>query len=697
MIVPHVLQAYGIALPGDRSPSPPPVASDPGNTAQDLPALVKACLGVAGRSTTLAAPFVTAATVSDMVKVATTAGGPYSRGTGSQPAAAGRLAQAMVLEGLLGVLLVAGGGRVAAVDGGSSGSGGVGGGGGGGGDDDALASVQKEGVSLLLAAFAGLGEGRAADRLWRDCGAPVLESLVAAGGRGGFGGGGGCGQRLESSSETTAEEETETTYFSSHRRCSSIWRDFSDGAVERTRLAMEGEGNNGDGTLYRGPSPPQEEGAERAATLASALVELQSTLRQRQGQKRAGGGVLSEEMDDVPVLWRLGLTRPSIWRQLRLEVLALARAAGEGSEDGAAAATPAAAEAGTWSAGDFARACIGSRYARRQDCVSLVLARLPDARARLSLLVEGVAVTAVATSAAVAAEEGAGVGAGGGVVGVAGAALQEIVAAGVVLSRAQQLLGGESYRGGMATGGDAVPVVDLPSCLLVPALANQSTDGESGGGGGAARAAGSGGGVGGVDQAEEFGVGLPSFRGFLPAAGMMDQPVAVAAAASAEVLDAAMVHLSSRDQTGELLLKSATVARKAGEVETSAVVADRSGSQEHQYQHQHPFSLLLPQGLWRVAFESPTRPAPAEEDVRLHGVLVAALHSSVQALAELAAALKGRAGGEAGAWRVSCSAEISTGLLVAVVGEAFVRGFRLGDDANRSVCVYFCLCVCCCV
>lgn len=479
-------------------------------------------------------------------------------------------------------------------------------------EDGALATVRKEGLSLLLAAFSGFGGGRAADRLWRDCGAPVLEALVVAGG--------------EVSATTQTAEEAPP------RRRYGVWQDFLDGAVERTRRAME----DGDGGAPpdRAGTPPRG-GAERAATLTWALVELQGTLLRRR----------AAPPEDAPVLWRLGLTRPSSWRERRLEALARA----------GAGATAVAA--------DLARACVGSRWAQRWECMLLILARLPDARARLSLLTEGV----------VAPTDG-GVAGDGGRAGVAGEALHEILAAGVVVSRAERLLRGGGY-GGMATG-DGLSV-DLPPRLLSPAAAT-STAGE--------------GGAIGFDPVEEFGVGLPSFRGFLPAvaAAAPHQPGGMAAVASAGVLDAAVVHLGENPSA----FRATPDARRAGEAATGTI-AHRAGSRQ-QHQH-HPFSLMLPQGLWRAAFGPLLAPAAAEdEDARLHGVVVSALLSGVKGMAEdAAAAALGGEGGEAGAWRVSCSAEVSTGLLVAAVGETFARGLGLGHYANRCarVCwgIMYCL------
>eukprot|EP00903_Cladosiphon_okamuranus_P017695 g16294.t1 len=585
-----VLRACGVSAPGAEPPSPPrPTEARPGRpAAQDLPALLQASLGVReGRA--VAGPFIKPSTVSEVVKVAIS------------PADLSSAA----LEGLLGVLAAGGSAAADAAACGNAGADDD-----GAPEDDALATVRKEGLSLLLAAFSGFGGrgGTGADRLWRDCGAPVLEALVVAGGD--------EGSTSASASPRTATEDP--------LRRRGVLQDFLGGAVERTRSAME-DGGSGDG-------------AERAATLAWALVDLQRTLRRRWRRGEGGAAALPQ---DLPVLWRLGLTCPSVWRERRLEALA--------GSAGAAGATAAATAA---TAADLARACVGSRWARRWECVSLILARLPDERARLSVLAEGV----------VHADEAAGDGAA---LGVAGEALHEILAAGVVVSRAERLLEGKGY-GGIGTG-DRLSV-DLPPRLLSSPAASM------------------GGGRGGFEPVEEFGLGLPRFLGFSPPTAVAaEQPGAVAAVAAAGVLDAMAVHLGKTKTSGFKTPSPAPA--KAAEAESSPIA-----DSQRQHRQQHPFSLLLPQGLWRAAFRPPSpspSPSPAApEDLRLHGVLLSAFLSAVKGMAEDAAAAVAAGGcvggaGEAGAWRVSCSAEISTGLVVAVVGETFTRGLGLGDNANR--------------
>ncbi|CAN0299527.1 unnamed protein product, partial [Ectocarpus sp. 12 AP-2014] len=604
-----LLGACGSSLRGTEPAAAPPSSSSsstrfhPKSSAQDLPAFLQACLGATdgGRERT-AAPFVKASTVSEVVKVATvanlSASTPHSAGTAEAAGAAIRppLLSMAVLEGLLGVLGTGESGGAA-----DSSRGGV------GIDDDALAAVRKSGLSLLLAAFSAIGEGGAADRLWRDVAAPTLQDLVLR------------GPCREAAVAAAAVAETPPPKW-----CVGIWQEFLGGAVEEVRRAMEGGGVNDGGASDQGAPPlllPGRGGVERAATLTSALLELRSALLRR--------GVTLLPPDDAPVLWRLGLTRPSVWRQRRLEALA----AGARSTGGPLAAA----------AANLARACVGSRWARRWECVSLVLARLPDARARLLLLVEGV----------VSAE------AEGGGVGVAGEALHEILAAGVMVSRAVELLGGEEGRGGVSEVS-----VDLPSYLLVaPAEDTMSASGRM------ARAA-----AGGVDSVEDFGVGLRKFRGVSMAADG-DDPEAVAAVASAEVLDAALAHLGEQSQ--------GTFEAKAG----GAAAAAAAAAEGYGVASKQPFSLLFPQGLWRVAFESAV---PDTNDERLHAVLLSALSSCLALAAQDAAAVAGGGGGgeaRAAAWRTACSATVSSGLVVAVVGEAFARGLGLGDEANRLMAV----------
>ncbi|CAN0530345.1 unnamed protein product, partial [Ectocarpus sp. 12 AP-2014] len=132
-----------------------------------------------------------------------------------------------------------------------------------GNDDDALAAVRKSGLSLLLAAFSAIGEGRAADRLWRDVAAPTLQDLVLR------------GPRQAAAAAAVAETPP---------RCDGIWQEFLGGAVEEARRAMEGGGVNDGGASDQGAPPlllPGKGGVERAATLTSALLELRSALLRR--------------------------------------------------------------------------------------------------------------------------------------------------------------------------------------------------------------------------------------------------------------------------------------------------------------------------------------------------------------------------------------------------------------------------------
>ncbi|CAM9284140.1 unnamed protein product [Scytosiphon promiscuus] len=122
-----------------------------------------------------------------------------------------------------------------------------------------------------------------------------------------------------------------------------------------------------------------------------------------------------------------------------------------------------------------------------------------------------------------------------------------------------------------------------------------------------------------------------------------------------------------------------------------SAIGDHAQLLQQQLRQRHPFELLLPDGLWRAAFESAAESLtpPAEDARRLYGVLLSALRSGADIAAEDAAAtLRNQGGaGEIGAWRVSCSAEVSIALLVSAVGETFARGLGLGDDANRLMAV----------
>ncbi|CAM9284215.1 unnamed protein product, partial [Scytosiphon promiscuus] len=419
-----VLMACGRSPPGaEAASSPPSTLPALDGAAQDVPAFLQACLGVtSGRRTT--APFINASTVSETMKTAMA-----SRTATGEPVGNATLCMA-VQEGLLGVLAA---GRSTAQTGEGSGSP-------GGQEEDALAAVRKEGLPLLLKAFSGHGEGPAAERLWRQCGAPVLEELVARG---------------------AASEEAAAGQTPPEPPGCEVWRDFLDGAVEETRRAMEG-GDEEEALDQEAPLPGHE-GAERAATLTTALVELQQRLLRRGAAQAV----------EAPVLWRLGLTSASVWRQRRLEAFSRA-GAGAGSNEATPTATASAA-AGA-SAAEFGRACIESRWARRWECFSLMLATLPDARSRLSFLMEGVG---SADRAAGTQEE------------VAGEVLHEIITAGVVVNRAECILNGDVYArmasrpaaaasaAALAAAGDDEILVDLPSRLL--SSSTVSTAGTTGG------------------------------------------------------------------------------------------------------------------------------------------------------------------------------------------------------------------------
>lgn len=626
-----------------------------------------------GRQST--APFVGASVVSKMADVAVAINGIAVDSVGavrpSAPAVTvatsggARSAVSMaVLESLL-VVLVAG--ESAATTSSPVATGDA------GGNNEAIVSVREEGLRLLLSAFVGCGEGRAAGRLWNYFGAPALAKVVSTPSSG--------------KDETSVREGGAQVFLQA----------FLDGAVEHTRWVMEG----GIETSSGEPPARDEEAAERAATLALALVYLERAGLQRTPREfelvpaESGDGASASRVSleetawgCAPVLWRLGLTRPSVWQSRRVEAF--------GGVDSAAVTVAADS---TLVVADVARSCVASRWARRWECTLAVLRRLPSARARLALLREGVASGEEADGAAVAGRDS----------GVAGAMLQEIITAGVIVRRASGFLEGKGY-GGLFEGGDGL--ADLPQGFAIPsASATAVRDGR-----GAVSSAGHSG-------PEEFGVGLPSFRGLSGAA--QDEPTAIAAVAAAGVIDAALAHLS---EDGAFR----TVPTVKGTSRPSRRVAFND---VHSDKRKHPFSLLFPQDLWRVAFETPTpvvggdkakkavagsrrdgkerghyrtgrgasvaasAPAtspPTSEDVRLHALLVSALTSAVDAMAEAAAGVGASDGqGKVGAWRMSSSAEVSSGLLASVVGGAFMLGFGLGDEANRCVLYVFCVVVLC--
>lgn len=680
----------------DSIPPPPSTKSLSATNSSDLPAFLQACLGVWG-GRRAAAPFIGASVVSKMADVAVTVHdvAPGAVGGAVKPSAPAvtvatpgdvRNAVSMaVLEGLLGVLAV-GESAVAAAATSPPAAAAPEDGTAGGNYDEAIASVREEGLRLLLSAFVGCGEGRVAGRLWTECGAPALAKLV-------------------STPSSSGEEETAVREAGGQ----VILQAFLDGAVEHTRGVMEGGVDAGGGDI-----PVDEEAAERAATLALALVNLERSAAHRrsierkpvpaaEGDDGADSQASSEETGSgrAPVLWRLGLTRPSVWQSRRAEAF--------GGVDTAAAATAVAADS-TLAVADVARSCVSSRWARRWQCTLAILQRLPSARERLALLEEGVASGEEESGTAVA------VAAAGRDSGAAGAMLQEIITAGVVVGRASGLLEGKGY-GGLFVGGDGL--TDLPQGLAIPSAPVTSVRDGRGAGGGA-----------GDSVAGEFGVGLPSFRGLsgrLP----QDEPTTIAAVAAAGVIDAALAYLGEDGAFRVVTPTAKDASRPSRRVAFKDTDADGPT---------HPFSLLFPRDLWRVAFEAPTpvaagggdktkravvesgrdgkerghaltgseasatasAPAPPQsttnsEDVRLHDLLVSALTSAVGAMAEDAGGGGGvgvsDGRGEVGAWRVSFSAEVSAGLLASVVGGAFMLGFGLGDEANRYVLVFCVFCI----
>lgn len=707
-------QACGLLPTG-----PEPLASSPtptpaqGSSDPDFPAFLQACLGVDGWRRT-SDPFIGASTISRIVDVAlavSSLDGSLDLTANAEKGddvtapenvseegktAPGRFLSLLVLEGLLGVLAAE---ESTAVPPPSVAS-----------DSKAVVIVREKGLSLVLAAFSGCGTGRRADRVWQDFGVSALANLILV-------------SVKSSSGGALVDREA--------LRSSSVWQEFLDSAVEHTRWVMEGGDNkDGDG----GDCSGGPEVAKQVATLALALIELEakivlrirSSYRAQEGDHPlidrstaisglVGSGSLGKGY--LPILWRLGLTQPSVWRQRRAEMFA-----GLGAREAVAGSHKTPEEMA-----NFARACVQSRWARRCECTSSIFARYANARTRLSLLMEGVV--------------GVGGGDGGAIknnrqdVDIAGEALQEILAASVTLGRAARLLEGEGYGGLLLPTG----LVDLPRGLEVPSAKTKkaTTGGDKVGSIAAFGEVGKKGGVSGSGELlAEFGVGLPNFRGV--SAGVKEGISAVAGIAAVRVLDAAASHLGSDGSA----FKAATGA-------SSRVASIGNGHPRHhddepellQQQLQDPFSLWLPRDLWPAAFKAQATaemdlsahlsppgatgsgdktgssfgstwqesqglgsispavcgtPAPSPltggppsfEDACMHGVLISALSSAVKLSAKDIAMLDSLVDGtgEVEAWRVSCSAEVWTALLVAAVGEPFTLGLRLGEEAKRWVC-----------
>ena len=757
-------QACGVSLPGtENSPSrPTPPNSISGDTIPYLPALVEACLGVAG-GVARRPPFIGASAVSRIVGAAIAAGPgavvadeavPSGRGgaaavkpgmdaaagvgiEGSGQASALPLA---LLEGLLGVLAASErgvSGSSGTMEWGSGGDGGGSAGGDGSGgkgkegqdDDGAMMAVRDKALPLLLASFSMCGHGREAARVWRDCGATALAALAFP-----------RSSSLSSSSPSSLEAAGEARL-----RHASVWREFSDGAVEHIRRVMEGGDNeHGDASPMAAVAAVAAGtgagAAERAASLTFVLVELEKkAVRHRSGDRfgnrsgdRSGDLVTLEDpssaaaavvettkegYESAPVLWRLALTRPSTWRKRRAEAFSL-----EGSGDSSVNGDVPTAVVEL--SQELSRACVGSRWARRWECTALLLARFLDARARLAFLLEGVE----------------GVGPASARVEVAGEALHEIILAGVIVARSAQVLKSEGFRG-PETSDDGV-VVDIPTGLLIPpsVKACGKVGGALGQGAPAGRGLGlRGGGGGGGDPAKEFGLGLPSFGNLARADGDKTPATMAASVTWAAVRDAVLSYAASdpAELTAPEAIK-ASVTRK-----TSAVRGrHRMGKIEDagsDFGEHHPYDLLLPPDLWRAAFEplpqaqpaaagggvvaslpfihtvggdmtasgmrgtgqqrefpraavsvlhggavpAPVAGAGSEEDMRLHGVVLSALRCSVDTTAAFAMDVY-----EAGEWGEEVrghSLQVSASLLVTVVGEVFARGLGLGDEAKRCV------------
>lgn len=630
-----------------------------------LPAFLQACLGVKD-GLHIAAPFIGAAATSRIVDASIAAevfGGNLSRAVGvATPgpivtaSTAGPLEKSLMdrstamaaLEGLLGVLVAAEKGLLESVTLGrglAARGGGQDEGVGEKGDDAAaIGYIRERGLGLVLTSFFVCGGGGQSERrLWSEHGAPALAKLA------------------------TVQPRLETV---------DIWEEFLEGAVEYTRGVMEGGGarNRRGGVDVAGGG----EGGNIAATLALALVELERTTDSRgpvlhRPETNSGSLApqqalelhvqargMSAETSTIPVLWRLGLTDPSVWRERRSEAFC---------RRGLAEAV---------STVDLAQECAGSRWARRWETAAAVLEHLPDPRARLEFLATGIPL--------MVGGEDAQDGNRGNALALAGEVVQEMLTAGVVVARAMQLLKGcEPSKARILEHED--PVSDLP-----PSLAFPSTTKEDAGEGKVAKPAVR---TADVGYLEEFGVGLPNTRGASYVGGGRCAVEVAAASAAAGVVDMASVFPGVRDGTSSrfpaVKSRPSTDDSDAAAVDSHRVVAFQEP--ERREPPRLPFDLLLPRDLWRTAFKASlplgekenSRPRTVEKDVFHHDLLLTALASAVEAVAREAAML---GEGISTAWTLRmmpCLAEVSTALVVSVVGEAFVLGLSLDEDSNRSV------------
>lgn len=570
----------------------------------------------------------------------------------------------------------------------------------------ALDAVIDRRVNLLLAAFHGCGSGGDAEKCWREKGASTLQGLV---------------ESAESAGNFRG-----------------VWEAFVDKAVEHTRRVMEGgsrdddnrssdDADDADKLMAEADAVAAARG-EHAAVLATTLIELESILplQSPSGDSTASertsevatnavnrDGNMSEEANEaisqhLPVLWRLGLTRPDTWRRRREEALA---------HSGDAETRPTATA--------VARQCYSSRWGRRWDCLSLVLDGLPSRRARLAFITRGIP----------AAEP------------VAGKTLQEIITAGVCMSAA---IGFRGYtrNDGVWTAGEkrerssGFSTADLPPGLSIQLplvrLAKCSPNPGSSSGSWGGRGSGASGGITCDSIFEDFGVGFPSWRSF----GSFGS---IARAVAAGVSDASMTHLGrgSISSVGEVANSTPSADGKGDRAGLGPSASSRSrevtGSHVPAF-FWHPFLLLLPKDLWRHSFHPPVAWKPSHEeqrrssgrlddtpgdadstpglsppirvmhgdspkgasrhkshenfpeaagessaeDVSLHALLLSAIKSAADAMAAEEPA-KGAVSGEAAAWYFSCLAEVAAGLVSSVVGDDFALGLGLGMEANKCV------------
>ncbi|CAM9603815.1 unnamed protein product, partial [Choristocarpus tenellus] len=410
-----------------------------------LPEFLEACFGV-WNGQQVRSPFVSPCVASEIVDgIAVMARLPPSLSvcTNSAEAVSGahKGPGPVLLEGMLRVLCAVGS-RRGSRRGSGKGSGVV---------DSAMEALEARAVQLLLVAFQGCCCGGRVERVWRDHGSKVLMKIVS----------------LNHFQGGTLERS----------RGREVWDNFLEGAVEYTRLAIEGKGDGGGGG---GRQPVQDSGevsTRRAAVLMLELVKLQEEVwTNLQG---GVGNCCSHGVGDEPVLWRLGLTNPVVWQHRRKEALTSAtdrESRSKGREVGA-----------------LIHSLNGSRWKLRWDCLSCGLGRLSSPSERLLLLLRDQAKASVD-----------GVGLGEGCIG--GEVLYEVLMAGVVFCACLRQT--TKRRSGHDSDSSDLGPNDLPTGLGVPlplpgSTVNRSDTSTGGNGGGASKGA----------CPADFGIGCSSWRG----------------------------------------------------------------------------------------------------------------------------------------------------------------------------------------